>query len=112
MKAGDIVRVTGYHRDWVALPVTAKEIRRGVNARTPGLYLFGGAWYGKDLMRNATYGKVIPATGAHKVVGHVKSRRTLRGDLQTARRFKGSSRAICMIRLREELREYQRELNQ
>ena len=103
MKAGDIVRIPGHYRDWVALPVTAKQFRRGVNVPAPGMYLFGGAWYGTDLMTNATYGKVIRATGRHKVVGHVKSRRTLRGDLKTARMNKRPSNAILRALLAQAL---------
>lgn len=94
MKAGDIVKVSGHNRVWVALPVTRKQVRRGVNARNPGLYLFGGAWYGKDLANIQSYGKIIPAANPHKVIGNIKNSRTLRGDLLSARYNKISSKAI------------------
>jgi hypothetical protein len=104
MKAGDIVRVPGYNRDWVALPLTLRNIRLGANARTPGMYLWGGAWYGRDLMNNRTFGKILRSNVPHKIVGHVKIVRTLRNDLKDARRAKLPSRTLARMRNRAELR--------
>jgi hypothetical protein len=42
MKPGDLVRVQGSPRLWVALPVTRKDIARGMNVDRPGLHLFTG----------------------------------------------------------------------
>lgn len=59
--------------------MTAKEIRRGMSVRRPGLHLFGGYWYAGESMggplRHGAYGKLIePDTGAHmRVVGRVRT---------------------------------------
>jgi hypothetical protein len=42
----------------VELPVTRRDLARGVNAARPGRYLFRGAWYGRDLTSIETYGKI------------------------------------------------------
>lgn len=81
MKAGTIVRIPGYHRPWVALPVTRAQVRRGLNTHRSGMHLFGGPWYGKNLMDNTSYGKIIPLAGPRRVIGHVRVRRTRRGEL-------------------------------
>jgi len=98
MKPGDIVAVPGRDRHWVVLPVTRNMIRRGLNTTTPGMHLFGGAWYGRDLLSHKTYGKIAnislarsllqssscyqPTRGAFKVVGNVRVRRTMKDDLK------------------------------
>jgi hypothetical protein len=113
MKAGDIIRIPGHSRDWVALPVTRMQVtrRKGrINTRVPGLHLFGGAWYGTNLMNSSTFGKIVPAKGPHKIVGHVNDRRTLRGDLRAARKFKRSGKVITMVREREEFAVLHRKL--
>lgn len=99
MKAGTIVKIPGHSRSWVALPVTRTMIRRGINTEKPGMHLFGGAWYGSDLLNDKAYGKVLPLNGPRKVVGSVAARRTLKGDLKVP------TRAMKRIRaMRENLR--------
>lgn len=60
MKHGDIVRVNG--RRGVALRVSPRDIRDGVNANLPGLHVFAGFWYGRDPLDHKSYGKIL--TGA------------------------------------------------
>ena len=47
-------------RSWVVLPVTKKDLKRGVNADKEGLYAFGGMWYGRNPMKIKSYGKILP----------------------------------------------------
>ena len=47
----------------VQLPVTTKELRKGINAGKPGLYLFRGAWYGENLRDLESYGKIEGQVG-------------------------------------------------
>jgi hypothetical protein len=96
MKAGTIVKIPGHSRAWVVLPVTRTMIRRGLNTDKPGMHLFGGAWYGRDLLNDKAYGKVLPLSGPRKVVGSVAARRTLKGDLRVP------STAMKRIRERRE----------
>lgn len=45
-------------RNWVVLPVTKKDLKRGVNAEKEGLYGFGGLWYGRNPTKIRSYGKI------------------------------------------------------
>lgn len=65
MKSASLYQLTrlmpgGRHltRLCVALPVNGHDIRKGMNARKPGLYLFRGSWYGDDMLDAASYGKI------------------------------------------------------
>lgn len=74
MKIGDLVLVK--HGRWkgvlcVALIVTKKDIKNGINASNPGLYLFRGYWYGKDPLNHASYGKIEGKIG--RVVGRMRN---------------------------------------
>ncbi len=42
----------------VELPVTRRDLAQGTDVLRTGRYLFRGAWYGRDLGRLATYGKI------------------------------------------------------
>jgi len=47
-------------RNWIVLPVTKKDLKRGINADKEGLYAFGGMWYGRNPMKIESYGKILP----------------------------------------------------
>lgn len=47
-----------YARNWIILPVSKKDIKRGMNAEKEGLYGFGGLWYGRNPMKSKNYGKI------------------------------------------------------
>ena len=51
-----------YARNWIVLPVTMKDIKRGTSADSVGLYAFGGFWYGKQPTKIRSYGKISPIT--------------------------------------------------
>lgn len=63
----------------VALPVTWRDIQLhglGFNADRPGIYLFRGAWYGRDLTRHSTFGKIEGRLDREKnprLIGRVSS---------------------------------------
>lgn len=59
-QAGDVLRPLGRDgRCIVMCLVTPEEYhRRGVNAPCPGLYGFGGMWYGDDPRQSASFGKI------------------------------------------------------
>lgn len=80
MKKGDLIRVPGSKRCYVALPVTQADIARGINADAPGLHLFGGYWYGGGPLRKKSYGKILPLQGraVDKVRGHYAAMRKCR----------------------------------
>lgn len=86
MQPGTIVRIPKYTYAWVALPVTRLMLNQGINARKIGMHLFGGPWYGSDLMSAKTYGKILPLTGAHKVIGHVSCERTQKSAVRVKSR--------------------------
>lgn len=62
LKKGMIIRFVDqdYVRNWIILPVTKKELNRGINAEGFGLYAFGGLWYGRNPMKTKSYGKIVP----------------------------------------------------
>jgi hypothetical protein len=46
-------------RFWVVLEVSKEEIENNiVDADEPGLYGFGGMWYGENPLDKASYGKI------------------------------------------------------
>ena len=47
-------------RNWMVLPVTKKDLKRGINAYKEGLHAFGGMWYGRNPMKIKSYGKIRP----------------------------------------------------
>lgn len=55
-----IVKTSEFNRCWIVLPVTKKDISKGINADKEGLYGFGGMWYGRNPMKIKSYGKIIP----------------------------------------------------
>lgn len=79
VRHGDLVAVHGTRRKFVALSVTAKDIRRGLNVSKPGIHLFSGYWYANSTLGgplcSGAYGKVIEPqdTFGMRVVGHVRS---------------------------------------
>ena len=77
MREGNLVRVRGSNRLWVTLLVNHNDIRNGMNVKQPGIYLFGGMWYGRDPNNKASFGKIISARGV--VVGNVRKTRKLSG---------------------------------
>lgn len=42
----------------IVLPVTEKDIKRGINAEHPGFYGFRGLWYKGNGTRIKSYGKI------------------------------------------------------
>lgn len=49
------------NRIWVVLDVSQNRFdTTTVNVEKPGLYAFGGMWYGYDIMSVDSYGKVLP----------------------------------------------------
>jgi len=49
---------SGIYRRVVVLPVTKKDIKRGINAEFPGLYGFRGLWYSGNGTKIKSYGKI------------------------------------------------------
>lgn len=68
IKSGYIVDTNDEYsyRKWIALYVSKKDIKNGMNCSTPGLYLFGGYWYGRNPNKTKSYGKIIPIEGNHR----------------------------------------------
>jgi len=64
LKPGMLIRRNGkgYQRCWIVLPVTKKDLKRGINAPCEGLYGFGGMWYGRNPMKHRCYGKIANLT--------------------------------------------------
>ena len=58
LKHGDLILVDGSDRHWVALNITKRDLKKGVNAPVPGLYGFGGMWYGRKVFNYNSYGKI------------------------------------------------------
>lgn len=71
LRRGDLVKVPGSYRFYVALPVTKHDIARGVDVDSPGLHLFSGYWYKGGPLRHQAYGKVLPAQG--RIVGRIQT---------------------------------------
>lgn len=80
MKHGDLVILKNVGRPGarraVALRVTSADLRKGLDVRRPGLYLFRGYWYGTDPLAHSSYGKLEGQVG--KVVGRLRSHRQAR----------------------------------
>jgi len=72
LRSGDLVKVAGERRLYVVLPVTGRDLARGINAETRGLHLFGGFWYPGPALSLRSYGKIMPLQGWR--VGHVRGR--------------------------------------
>lgn len=73
MKHGDLVALRGQRRRWVALQVSAADLRRGIDVARPGLYLFTGYWYGGQPLSHRSYGKVVEVLPGARAVGRVGS---------------------------------------
>jgi hypothetical protein len=61
LKVNNIVEITevfGTKCNCIVLPVTKKDIERGVNAVMPGLYGFRGLWYKGNGTKRMSYGKI------------------------------------------------------
>lgn len=74
IRHGDLVKVKGSRRFWVCLRVSQTDIHRGLNAKTPGLYLFSGYWYRQEIggpLNHRAYGKIDEVRG--RKVGRVCS---------------------------------------
>lgn len=56
VKNGDIVRQED--RTIVVLRVSKRDLKKGLNAERAGLYGFHGIWYGEDIGRHQSYGKI------------------------------------------------------
>lgn len=66
----------GYgRRHWVAMDITQRDIKRGANAREPGLHLMAGYWYGKGQGHKTrkAYGKMIEVPKGAKVIGYART---------------------------------------
>lgn len=66
----------GYgRRHWVAVAITQLDIKRGANAREPGLHLMAGYWYGKGQGHKTrkAYGKMIEVPKGAKVIGYART---------------------------------------
>lgn len=67
LQHGDVVAFPkcpcGTHDDttrlWVVLSISEKDIANGIDCSQPGLYAFGGMWYGKKKDNHNSYGKMI-----------------------------------------------------
>lgn len=71
MQVGTLVSIPGYSRKGVALRVSWADIKKGINARRPGVYIFSGYWYGTNPLSIASYGKIHGQIG--KPIGKVKT---------------------------------------
>lgn len=67
-----LIQRKGTNRLWVALRVSKVDIRKGIQAKKPGIYLFGGFWYGKNPQEISSFGKMMSLKG--KVVGKIHSK--------------------------------------
>jgi len=69
----DIVWFKGYNRHWVVLLISQWILdNTDIDVDKPGLYAFGGLWYGDKLPdRHAHYGKVLPIPKDAVVVGRI-----------------------------------------
>ena len=56
VKNGDIVKQED--RTIVVLRVSKRDLKKGLNAERAGLYGFYGIWYGEDIGRHQSYGKI------------------------------------------------------
>lgn len=78
MKHGDLIitnkffQTHGFRhvRKAVILRVTRRDIEKGIDVLTPGLYAFYGLWYGSDPLDPKCFGKCVEARG--RVVGNVR----------------------------------------
>lgn len=77
MKAGSIMKIPGQRRRAVVLPVSKRDVLRGINADKPGLYMFSGMWYGKDPHNDYSFGKIQKPYG--RVVGNLRGVKALTG---------------------------------
>ena len=73
LKHGDLILVEGSRRHWVVLNVTKRDLKMGVNAPCPGLYGFGGMWYGRKVFNYKSYGKIQNLDGV-KIIEIGKAR--------------------------------------
>ena len=58
LKKGMIVRDNGTGEYLIVLPVSKKDIKKGINADIPNYYGFRGFWYGRNPMKFSSYGKI------------------------------------------------------
>lgn len=73
-KEGDVVKTDSYSRLWVVFEVTQKEFdETDINVECPGLYAFGGMWYGTDITSRESFGKVLPLDDSFEVVGNFQN---------------------------------------
>lgn len=73
IKIGDIIVKNRHTRHWVCLKVTQDMIdTTDINAPYPGLYGFGGMWYGDNPQDNNSFGKILPVEYIDVVVGRVE----------------------------------------
>lgn len=88
LKAGMIVKtLKGSRNYWIVLPVTKRQWKAGVNCEKPGLHLFSGYWYTRQVVglvkgelgsnwnyKNTwCYGKINPCNQKLKVVGYART---------------------------------------
>jgi hypothetical protein len=81
MKAGSVVKIPGWRRRGVILQVTQADILKGIDVKTPGLYLFSGMWYGKDPNNHMSFGKIQTPFG--RVIGNLRGTKALTGYRHT-----------------------------
>ncbi len=73
LRKGMVIRFTKdennlHARNWVVLPVTKKDIKRGINADQIGFFAFGGMWYGRNPMKIKSYGKIQSIDEDFKII--------------------------------------------
>lgn len=69
-RSGDYVKHEDYpNRIWVVLEVTEKYFDEWhIDVPEPGLYAFGGMWYGDDPLDIENFGKVLPLSNKFSII--------------------------------------------
>ena len=77
---GALLKIDGHHRFWVVLKITEEDIKESdISTETPGLYAFGGMWYGDSPHNHKSYGKMLEISQLQesktrmKIVGNTRS---------------------------------------
>ncbi len=58
MKKNNIIHLKDDNLNVIVLPVTKKDLKRGINADHTGLYGFRGLWYKGNGTKHISYGKI------------------------------------------------------
>lgn len=66
-----------WRRYWLALEVTHKDLKRGMNTNRVGLHLFAGYWYGRERYvshkSHRAFGKISEIQKGDKVIGYART---------------------------------------